>query len=58
MQMIPFLIEQHSQGKYPVDKLIRYYDVKDSLQAFHDMKSGKVLKPVLIWNEQGVADIV
>lgn len=56
--MIPFLIEQHSQGKYPVDKLIRYYDVKDSLQAFHDMKSGKVLKPVLIWNEQGVADIV
>lgn len=49
--MIPFLIEQHRQGKYPLERLIRYYNVTDSRQAFHDMKGGKVLKPVLIWTE-------
>lgn len=49
VQMIPFLIEQHRQGKYPLEKLIRYYKVKDIRQALHDMKSGQVLKPVLIW---------
>lgn len=49
VQMIPFLIEQHHQGKYPLEKLSRYYNVKDIRQALHDMKSGQVLKPVLIW---------
>ena len=49
--MIPFLIEQHRQGKYPLERLIRYYNVKDSRQALHDMKSGQVLKPVLIWTD-------
>ena len=47
--MVPFLIDQHKQGKYPLDKLIQYYNANDYLRAFQDMKAGKVLKPVLIW---------
>lgn len=52
--MVPFLIEKHNQGKYPLERLIRYYNVKDAQQAFQDMKAGKVLKPVLVWTESGV----
>ncbi|KAF5604283.1 alcohol dehydrogenase [Fusarium pseudocircinatum] len=48
-KLIPFLIEQHAQGKYPIEKLITYYDVKDFEQAISDTKSGKALKAVLKW---------
>ncbi|ODM21312.1 hypothetical protein SI65_02155 [Aspergillus cristatus] len=53
-EMVPFLIEHHNQGKYPLERLIRYYNVKDAQQAFQDMKAGKVLKPVLVWSESGL----
>lgn len=46
---IPYLMEQHAQGKFPLEKLIKVYDSKDFLQAFQDMKDGNVLKPVLKW---------
>jgi Zn-dependent alcohol dehydrogenase len=42
-------MEQHAQGKFPLEKLIKVYDSKDFLQAFQDMKDGNVLKPVLKW---------
>lgn len=47
--MIPFLIEQHRQGLYPLERILTYYDAKDYAQAFRDMKDGKVIKPVLKW---------
>lgn len=43
------MIEQHAEGKYPIDKLITYYDVKDFEKAISDTKSGKALKAVLKW---------
>ncbi|KAH6994701.1 alcohol dehydrogenase [Fusarium venenatum] len=48
-KLVPFLIEQYAQGKYPIDDLITYYDVKDFEKAISDTKSGKALKAVLKW---------
>ncbi|KAJ5764737.1 hypothetical protein N7520_004296 [Penicillium odoratum] len=48
-EMIPYLIEKHKEGKFPLEKLIKVYDFNDFLQAFHDMNEGLVLKPVLRW---------
>ncbi|KAI3571538.1 alcohol dehydrogenase [Fusarium oxysporum f. sp. albedinis] len=48
-KLIPFLMEQHAQGKYPIENLITYYDVKEFEQAISDTKSGKALKAVLKW---------
>lgn len=47
--MIPYLLERHRQGQYPLEKLIKSYDIKDFARAFQDMKDGRVLKPVLQW---------
>ncbi|KAJ5746509.1 hypothetical protein N7520_011691 [Penicillium odoratum] len=48
-QMIPFLIEQYSLGKYPLNEIVKFYDIDDFDLALTDMKSGKTIKPVLVW---------
>ncbi|KAH8684086.1 chaperonin 10-like protein [Ilyonectria robusta] len=48
-EMIPFLIEQHQKGLYPLEKIVTYYNIDDYAQAFKDMKDGKVIKAVLKW---------
>lgn len=48
-QMIPYLIEQHLHGNFPIEKIVQSYQIEDFAVALHDMKSGKVIKPVLIW---------
>ncbi|GLO70903.1 aryl-alcohol dehydrogenase [Phaeobacter inhibens] len=45
--LIPHLIEMNRQGRFPFDRMIKYYDFSDINQALDDAESGKVLKPVL-----------
>jgi Zn-dependent alcohol dehydrogenase len=47
--MALYLIDQHSKGQYPLEKLIVHYDVKDFSTAIKDMKEGRTIKPVLKW---------
>jgi len=51
--MIPFLIEQHEHGNFPLEQIVKTYKIADFALALEDMKSGKVIKPVLIWRKQG-----
>ena len=44
---IPKLIEYYRQGRFPVDRLMKFYDFKDINQAFADSHSGKAIKAVL-----------
>ena len=46
-QFIPTLVELYQKGKFPFDKLVKFYDLKDINQAVEDNESGKVLKPIL-----------
>ncbi|KAB9006574.1 hypothetical protein FH972_026928 [Carpinus fangiana] len=48
-KFIPYLIEQHKAGKFPLEKLITYYDIKDHEKAFADTKGGRTIKAVLQW---------
>lgn len=45
--MIPYLIDQHNKGQYPLEKLIVDYDIPDSERAIKDMRSGSTIKAVL-----------
>jgi Zn-dependent alcohol dehydrogenase len=47
--MIPYLIEQHKQKKYPLEKLIKTYAITDFDDAIKDAKSGSTIKAVLKW---------
>ena len=46
--MIPKLIQLQAEGKFPFDELITYYPFDDLDRALEDMKSGKVIKAVLV----------
>jgi aryl-alcohol dehydrogenase len=44
---IPKMIELYKQGRFPIDRLVTYYDFKDINQAVEDLENGKVLKGIL-----------
>jgi aryl-alcohol dehydrogenase len=44
---IPRLIELHLQGRFPFDRLIKFYALDQINQACADVEAGHVLKPVL-----------
>jgi aryl-alcohol dehydrogenase len=44
---IPMLIELHRQGRFPFDKLVRFYDFAQINEAIADSESGKAVKPIV-----------
>jgi aryl-alcohol dehydrogenase len=46
-QMIPKLIDLHMQGRFPFDRLVRFYESNQINEAADDSLSGKVIKPIL-----------
>jgi aryl-alcohol dehydrogenase len=44
---IPRLIELYRRGRFPFDRLIKFYAFDDMNKAVEDMESGRVIKPVL-----------
>ena len=37
----------YQQGRFPFDRLVRYYELGDIEQALADSASGEVVKPIL-----------
>ncbi|MHA0318270.1 NAD(P)-dependent alcohol dehydrogenase [Sphingomonas melonis] len=44
---IPELIALHAQGRFPFDRLVKFYDFADINQAVADSESGVTIKPIL-----------
>ncbi len=44
---IPQLVAYHRAGRFPIEKLVKFYDFEDINTAVADMKSGKTIKPIL-----------
>jgi aryl-alcohol dehydrogenase len=45
--VIPQLLDLHMQGRFPFDRLVRYYDFDEINQAAADAASGAVIKPLI-----------
>ena len=46
-QLIPALIELYQQGRFPFDRLVKYYELGQIEEALADSHSGEVIKPIL-----------
>ncbi|KAH8706020.1 putative alcohol dehydrogenase [Talaromyces proteolyticus] len=46
---IPQMIKWYREGKFPIDRLVQYFNATDFQQAFASFKDGSVIKPVLVW---------
>lgn len=44
---IPQLVELHRQGRFPFDKLVKFYDLADINQAAADSEKGGTIKPII-----------
>ncbi|WP_342512090.1 NAD(P)-dependent alcohol dehydrogenase [Sporosarcina sp. FSL K6-1522] len=48
---VPLLIELHKEGKFPFEKLVKFYKFDDINRASAASNSGETIKPVLIIDE-------
>lgn len=46
---IPRLVELHTEGKFPVEKLGKIYPVTELDAALEDLEAGRVIKPIISW---------
>jgi aryl-alcohol dehydrogenase len=46
-ELIPALINLYRQGRFPFDKLVKFYDFDQIDEAIADAKSGETIKAVL-----------
>ncbi|MCK9294467.1 MAG: NAD(P)-dependent alcohol dehydrogenase [Desulfobulbaceae bacterium] len=46
-RFIPLLIELYRAGRFPFDRLVRFYDFREINQAMADARQGRTIKPVL-----------
>ncbi|HEX2728126.1 MAG TPA: NAD(P)-dependent alcohol dehydrogenase [Rubrobacteraceae bacterium] len=44
---IPRLVELHAQGRFPMDRLVKFYDLDGINEAAHAAEEGDAIKPVL-----------
>jgi len=51
---IPQLIKLYNQGKFPFDKLVRFYNFEEINQAVEDSLSGKTIKAIIKMEEKQV----
>ncbi|KAL4808181.1 chaperonin 10-like protein [Aspergillus unguis] len=48
-EAIPKLIKWYREGRFPIDKLIKYFEANDFQQALAELHDGSVVKAVLSW---------
>jgi|GEM_PF-5333435 hypothetical protein len=49
---IPKWVRFHEEGRFPFEKLVRFYPFEEINKANGDSKSGKTIQPILIIDEE------
>ncbi|KAH9817219.1 chaperonin 10-like protein [Melampsora americana] len=49
-ELIPKLIQLNKEGQFPFYQLCKKYPIVKFQEAINDMKTGKVIKPILVWD--------
>ncbi|KAL3441565.1 hypothetical protein BJX65DRAFT_322256 [Aspergillus insuetus] len=50
-ELIPRLFQLFREGQFPIDRLAKVYLAAQLPQALQDLKSGRVVKPILAWDD-------
>ena len=46
---VPQMIQWYREGKFPIDRLVKYFSADDFETALKEMHNGETIKPVLVW---------
>jgi Zn-dependent alcohol dehydrogenase len=44
------MIQWYREGRFPIDKMMKFMPADDFKQACHDMHTGETIKPILTWS--------
>jgi Zn-dependent alcohol dehydrogenase len=47
---VPEMIKWNREGKFPIEKLIKYFPAEEYEKAIEEMETGETVKPVLLWS--------
>ncbi|BEO06778.1 NAD(P)-dependent alcohol dehydrogenase [Serratia marcescens] len=50
--LVPLMLDYYRKGQYPFDRLVQYYPLSGINDAVRDSGEGRVIKPVLLMDEQ------
>jgi len=50
VEYIPKMIQWYREGKFPIDKMIKFMPAEQFEQGLHEMHTGETIKPVLLWS--------
>ena len=48
---LPQLVQYYTEGKFPIDKIWKYYKFDQANEALADLANKKVIKPVIVMDE-------
>ncbi|KZT54234.1 benzyl alcohol dehydrogenase [Calocera cornea HHB12733] len=48
-EFIPHMVEEYRAQRFPVEMISQIYRPEDINEACHDMHTGKVIKPIIVW---------
>jgi Zn-dependent alcohol dehydrogenase len=46
---LPVMIGWYREGKFPLDRLVKYFEAEKFMDAIGAMEGGAVIKPVIVW---------
>ncbi|KAK8188867.1 chaperonin 10-like protein [Phyllosticta capitalensis] len=49
VEFVPKMVKWFKEGRFPVDKLVRFYKAEEWQTAVHDMEQGDTVKAVILW---------
>lgn len=49
-EFVPKMIEWYREGRFPIDKFIKFLPADKFDEGLHGMKTGETIKPVLLWS--------
>ena len=49
-EYVPKMIQWYREGKFPIDKLMKFIPAEDFEQGLQEMKDGSTIKPILVWS--------
>jgi Zn-dependent alcohol dehydrogenase len=48
-QYVPTMVQWYREGRFPVDRLVKYFKAEKFLEAIESMHTGEVVKPIIVW---------
>lgn len=46
---VPEMIQWYREGKFPVDRLVKFFKAEEYEKALHEMHTGETVKPIIVW---------